>query len=179
MCAFWLNTYRFEKYEHFWASSLLKFDEFYENVNNADVSQGKCIVAIGSRDELPIPCRKVIIYAWTMTRFDKTIKQDHRDIVDTVCQWLDQHIISTIMNNVTMCIHEQCVPNLAVPPWRPGYEANECVYMCTFRLYSAQGNLILCLNLSQTSLHYAQKIISFLWLCIMVRKMVVYIGWFT
>ena len=65
------------------------------------------------------------------------------------------------MNNVTMCIHEQCVPNLAVPPWRPGYEANECVYMCTFRLYSAQGNLILCLNLSQTSLHYAQKIISF------------------
>ena len=30
-----------------------------------------------------------------------------------------------------MCIHEQCVPNLAVPPWRPGYEANECVYMCT------------------------------------------------
>ena len=58
-------------------------------------------------------------------------------------------------------MHEQCVPNLAVPPWRPGYEANECVYMCTFRLYSAQGNLILCLNLSQTSLHYAQKIISF------------------
>ena len=36
MCAFWLNTYRFEKYEHFWASSLLKFDEFYENVNNAE-----------------------------------------------------------------------------------------------------------------------------------------------
>ena len=28
-----------------------------------------------------------------------------------------------------MCIHEQCVPNLAVPPWRPGYEANECVYI--------------------------------------------------
>ena len=27
------------------------------------MSQGKCIVAIGSRDELPIPCRKVIIYA--------------------------------------------------------------------------------------------------------------------
>ena len=63
--------------------------------------------------------------------FDKTIKHDHRDIVDTVCQRLDQHIISTIMKKVTMCMHEQCVPNLAVPPWRPGYEANECVYMCT------------------------------------------------
>ena len=36
MCAFSLNTYRCEKYEHFWASSLLKFDEFCENVNNAD-----------------------------------------------------------------------------------------------------------------------------------------------
>ena len=28
MCAFWLNTYRCEKYEHFWPSSLLKFYEF-------------------------------------------------------------------------------------------------------------------------------------------------------
>ena len=33
-------------------------------------------------------------------------------------------------NNVTMCMNEQI--NLVVPSWRlAGYEANECVYMCT------------------------------------------------
>ena len=52
MCAFWLNAYRCEKYEHFWPSSLLKFDEFYENVNNADGPKENVLLAIGSRDEL-------------------------------------------------------------------------------------------------------------------------------
>ena len=78
MCAFWLNTYRCEKYEHFWASSLLKFDEFYENINNAEWYQGKCIVAIGSRDELPIPCRKVIIYAKEKQNIDNNATNSTR-----------------------------------------------------------------------------------------------------
>ena len=39
-------------YEHFWPSSLLKFDEFYENVNNADGPKENVLLAIGSRDEL-------------------------------------------------------------------------------------------------------------------------------
>ena len=44
-------------------------------------------------------------------------------------------------NNVTMCMNEQI--NLVVPSWRlAGYEANECVYMCT--IVSAHFSTTIC-----------------------------------
>ena len=46
------------------------------------MSQGKCIVAIGSRDELPIPCRKVIIYAITSSTYNHLPEKKKKNLID-------------------------------------------------------------------------------------------------
>ena len=51
---------------------------------------------------------------------------------EPLCQWTKRYRNPPArVNNVTMCMHEQCVPNLAVPPWRPGYEPMRLMSVCT------------------------------------------------